>query len=388
MAKKKGIWNRFNIPKKEFEDEIIKPLQRQNVDLQTIDLMACDTQNDIEGIKEYIRQEYGISLVRALSQADVEAREQQRLQNEYNEIRRNVEEQQNLFERLASSSLRRIGNKDKILKEIIDFAPYTEQYTVSTLLAVAFKQSVINYSEAGTSKSRSTLELLNLLNIPFNVIGGHQTAKHFFLTLKAFNGSIIVIDESAELLSNTEVRNLLLPALQKQVVRWETDREQDEFQSESTIIFNTNHLPRTSVMRAVADRCFTNIVSLNPDKVVTKIASLKTYSPDMETWECIKNNLFVEEELTEKEKSAVFDIIKLSRPKSVRFAQKCNFIANLSLRLLGTMELLKYFVSIDNIDFILNNPELKRSEKVKLIAKERKVSERHARRIIGQGRKK
>jgi hypothetical protein len=361
MNKKKRIWTRFGITKTEFENEILKPLKKQNIDLQSIDLNVC-SQNDIDGIKQFLQEEYGINLLKALTQADVEAFEQQRIENEYNEIRKDVEKQQNLFERLASSSFRRIGNKDEICKEITLFSPYTEKYTISTLLAVAFKHSIINYSEAGTSKSRSTIELLNLLNIPYNVISGHQTPKRFYLTLRALNGSLIIIDESAELLSNSEIRNLLLPALQKEVVRWETDKEQDEFESSSTIIFNTNHLPNTAIMRAVADRCFTNILQLSPENVIYKIESLDSYEPNKEIWECIKNNLFLKDEkLSKEEKKSIKEIIKLTRPVSVRAYQKCKKITLLSLKLLGTMELLKYFYKVENLDFILNNSNLKRS---------------------------
>ena len=158
--------------------------------------------------------------------------------------------------------------------------------------------------------------------------------------------------------------------------------EQDEFKSESTIIFNTNFLPNTPVMRAVCDRCFTNKIDLSSEQIKTKIKSLRFYKPNMKIWNWIKNNLFLKDKLSKEEENVIYTIIEQIQPKSVKDLQKCKIIGEFSIRLLGTMELLKFFVKLNNIDFIINNPNIKRSEKVKLVAKEKGVSIRQARNIV------
>ena len=91
--------------------------------------------------------------------------------------------------------------------------------------------------------------------------------------------------------------------------------EQDEFKSESTIIFNTNFLPNTPVMRAVCDRCFTNKIDLSSEQIKTKIKSLRFYKPNMKIWNWIKNNLFLKDKLSKEEETYILSGIYKNEKK-------------------------------------------------------------------------
>jgi len=67
--------------------------------------------------------------------------------------------------------------------------------------------------------------------------------------------------------------------------------------------------------------------------------------------------------------------------RSVREINKLKTLAAFSFRLVGDLALIEYFKKTDEVWKILNSP-IKRSEKVKLIAVEKCITDRHARRIV------
>ena len=150
--------------------------------------------------------------------------------NEYDEITKIINKEleiktQEVKDEVSNSDL--INSKKPIkgivLKEISDFSPHCEILTLSTLLAVSQWKSILNISPGGQGKSRSSIELLDLLKIPYSEVKGHITPSAFYNEI--VRDGIIVIDESANILENKEIQGMLLDALLGKQVRWQTQQK-------------------------------------------------------------------------------------------------------------------------------------------------------------------
>jgi hypothetical protein len=300
--------------------------------------------------------------------------------------------------------------KNLILEEISRYSPHSEVLTLSTLLALSQGVHICNISPPGQGKSRNTVELLKLLRIPFSLIAGHTTPRQFFSELE--KDGIIVVDEGATILSDKNIINLLLNALWNGKVEWKNNKELKSHMFKGLIIFNVNKLSNTGLTEALKDRIFVNEVNLSTNEIRDKIMASREYKPNMEIWAEIRERLeldIVSQNLTSK-RPQKFGTLGVNNPKisqnsknltkfdiifekvyhliengdeikSVREIKKLHELAMFSYTLVGDLSLIDYFRKTDEIWKILNMP-IKKSEKVKLIAEAKCITERHAYRII------
>jgi hypothetical protein len=179
--------------------------------------------------------------------------------------------------------------KGIILKEISDFSPHCEILTLSTLLAISQWKSVLNIGGAGQGKSRSSLELLDLLKIPYSEIKGHVTPPAFYNEI--VKDGIIIIDESANILENREIQGMLLDALLKKEVKWQTSRKNKSHDFKGIIICNTNKFNGSNqTKQAIMDRVFVNRINLTGDQIIHKIKHMD-YKPNMDIWYAVIERL-------------------------------------------------------------------------------------------------
>jgi len=267
-------------------------------------------------------------------------------------------------------------SSEEIIEEIRKFSPHTERLTLSTLLAVNQKVNVINISKAGYGKTRNSQELLKMLDIEHKLISGHITPRAFFDILR--EDQLTVVDEST-ILYNMEILNLLLGALWNGIVMWENNHSKEFHRFKGNIVFNTNYLPVSPFVEALKDRCIFNFIQLISQQIKEKINSKFSYKPNKEIWREIKNRVFQKTELTEVELKILLDSI--NHPKSVRDIWRLEIIGKFSKTLVSDLSLINYFIDRDNIWEIVNST-LKRSEKVKAIAKIKSISDRQARKYV------
>ena len=337
--------------------KLLKDIKAQT-DLDKLDLLACDSRADVDGLLEFLKEEYGVIITKKY-----ETRNE--IDNEIiKEIDDNVVIQKSILDNLFNANAEFKGKTKQILQEIQDYAPHTERLVISTLTAISQRINIINIGEKGHSKTYCTKHLLDLLEIPYNEIKGHITPKRFYTLLKHYNGTIILIDESANMLTDMEIRNLLLAVLNKEEVWW----LDDSFKAESVIIFNSNYIQNNPTMRAVMDRCITNHIKLTQEQLKNKLRSARTYKPNKEIWEQIKNNLFRKLCLNQKSLNVIDKVLQISTIESLRDKWRFENIALLSLKLLNNLSLLQFFTKIDTLDLI-NELQISRANKTKLVAK-------------------
>lgn len=285
-------------------------------------------------------------------------------------------------EDLFSHAKPRSGESEDLLKEITDYAPYTELITMSTLIAVNQKINVINMSRAGLGKTRSTADLMDVLNIPFVLVAGRITPKQFFRKLEMVaGGGYMIIDESATLLKDNTIKELLLSALWGGTVTWETEREELSVRFKGTIIFNTNSLSSDEFTRALKDRVIFNHLVLDREQIREKILSKKVYEYNGKIWAEIRNNCFNKTELSQEQENLIWDFLKILSVKSVRDEWRLRKIAKGLNNILGDLQFLKKYLKIDEVYEILMS-DSKRSEKVSAISEVKKISIRQARNMV------
>ncbi len=275
---------------------------------------------------------------------------------------------------------KKVLTREEIIQEIQKYSPHTERITLSTLMAINQKIHILNIGPSGIGKTRSTVELLQLIKIPHNLISGHCSPKAFFEILQ--DDGIIIVDEGADLLSNATVQNLLLNALWNGKVEWITHKGTLTHDFKGIIIFNTNAvLGRNELVKALKDRIFTNEVNLTSEEIKDKILSRRAYKPNMKIWAEIKEKLDKKTELSELTKGKVYTLIKNKEPKSTRDFWKLHTVFSFSLSLTNDLSIIEFFEGIDEEWKILNS-NIKRSEKVKKIAELKCITERGARKIV------
>jgi len=267
-----------------------------------------------------------------------------------------------------------MGNK--ILNEIREYSPHCEKWTLSTLMAIQQKMNIINLSKAGYSKTRCTKELLDLLKIDYKLISGHISEKGLYLAL--CEDKLTIIDESASMLSDRTIINMLLSALWSKHIQWITNDGIQEHQFDGNIIFNSNYLPNTPFIEALKDRVIFNEIKLNSSQIEEKIKS--NYKPNKKIWREILEKL--KSEQNEPDSEEVYPYVK--NPKSVRALWKLKKIVKLSIALVGDYSLIKFFVDDDEVWNIINS-DLKNKDKVKKISEIKKIGIRQAQKIIKNG---
>ena len=262
-----------------------------------------------------------------------------------------------------------------------------------------------------SGKSRNTVELLKMLRIPFNLIAGHTTPRQFFSVLQ--KDGILVVDEGATILSDKNIINLLLNALWNGKVEWKNNKELLTHDFKGIIIFNVNVLSNTGLSEALKDRIFVNDIRLTNDQIKDKILSSRDYKPNMRIWAEIRERLGLDSDIMSKlghtkcpqdftsldanngilpDGRKISDIIQQrlyhlietgDEVRSVREMNKLKNIGLFSYLLVGDLSLVDYFRKTDEVWKIINMP-IKKSDKIKLIAEAKCISDRHARRIYNK----
>ena len=170
--------------------------------------------------------------------------------------------------------------KGEIVDEIRNYNPHAEKVTLSTLMMINQKVNILNIGKSGTGKSRGSTELLELIKIHYTLINGHITPKAFFEILQ--NDGYILFDESAIVLSNKTILNLLLNALWGKKIEWKNGRELLEHEFKGQIIFNTNEISNNRLVMSLIDRLQANHIELNKEQIREKMESRNSYKPNLE----------------------------------------------------------------------------------------------------------
>lgn len=348
-------------------------LKKNKIEPDTFDLTAYwDSKLSYQENKEEIMKKLSIGVELKPTQIKEKAKE------EYTDY------YQKQIDELFTNSKERTGEGEELFKEISLYSPHSETITISTLIAVNQRVNVINLSRAGLGKTRSTCDLLKLLEIPFVLVSGRLTPKVFFSKLEQVaNGGYMVIDESATLLREPIVKELLLSALWQGNVTWETEKETREIQKfRGTIIFNTNSVSNDEFTTALKDRVIFNHLILDSKDIKDKIKSSRNYTPDTKVWGKIKNNIFTNIPLKEEQYRMVESVVDTMDCKSVRDEWRINTLAKGLNNIFGRIDYLKLMLRLDKLYVVLSNPNLKRAEKVSEISAIKKISERQARNIV------
>lgn len=229
---------------------------------------------------------------------------------------------------------------DEIKSEVTRFSPHSEVLTYSTLLAINQNMSVINLSRGGLGKSYCSTEPIKLMEIDHEVIAGHITPYGFYGVLE--EDLLTILDESAMILRNKKILDMLLSALWTKKIYWKSNILDEEHVFEGNIIFNTNSLPRGQMMEALKDRLIFNHFKLNAKQIMVKIKSMDDYSPDMSIWKEIKKRINQNKSaLDENDKKVIMEMIR--NPKSVRAKIRLEKIGRFSKNLVGDLSLLPFF---------------------------------------------
>lgn len=259
-----------------------------------------------------------------------------------------------------------------------------ERITLSTLIAIHQGMNVINLGPPGQGKSFCTRGLCDVLGINYTLVAGHKSPRDFFDVFK--NDGLIIIDESATLIRNPKIMDMLLSALWDGQVEWSNNKEHEKINFNGQIIFNTNSVPSSEFMKALKDRCLFNNVLLSSSQL-KKIV----YKEDIDyskEWETIKQKLEVNEDpLNNDDKIRIKDIVNKLQLKSLRTPVKLVKIANFLKAIFGDIDKISLFVDGDDGDgiyAIVLDKLIKDSVKVKKIATLKNISDRQARNILNK----
>ena len=257
-----------------------------------------------------------------------------------------------------------------------------ERIILSTLIAIHQGLNVINLGPPGQGKTFCTKSLCDTLNIPYTLVAGHKSPKEFFELFK--RDGLIIIDESATLIRNPKIMDMLLSALWDGTVEWSNNRERIVHKFSGTIIFNTNSIPGNAFMIALKDRCIFNEINLNPSEL--KEIWLKEDIDYSNSWKTIKNRMDNDVELTDDEELLIKRILSTVMLRSLRTPIKIFQIAKFLKAIFGEVDKIVLFINVNSIHEIVYS-DIKESEKIKKIAKLKKVSYRQASNILTKYKK-
>lgn len=280
-------------------------------------------------------------------------------------------------------------NPDVLIKEIQDYCPYCERITLSTLLGIYEKIDVINLGLSGFGKTRSSADLLRMLNHPFYLLRGNTTPRAFFdLVEEASKFDTVVIDESSNLLRNPRNLNTLLSMFDKVPIVWASKGRKEVIEFNSNVILNTNSLPKSEDFEAIRTRCVVNSIDIMPHEMqrVTD-EKMKPYDPNMELWQSIYMRLLGSDDFPTSINSYAENFglcMKLNSiilDRNPRTFQKTVKISKFSHVLTGDLSLFPKFFDFD-LQKACKLGCLKREDLIRLIVEKYKVAEKTANNYI------
>ncbi|VVB83628.1 Uncharacterised protein [uncultured archaeon] len=234
--------------------------------------------------------------------------------------------------------------KNEVIEEIQKYNLHLSNLTLMTIFSLlgGKRFNILNLGQTGVGKSRSTLELVRLLNLN-NVIclSGHITSLKFFEQIQENPSAVFVIDESSQILqANSEIVHLLRSALYDSQVVWYSSFK-DNFGQQTvkeanftgSIIFNCNHYKAFNMNdKALLDRLYVNNIRLTTSQIIEKMTS--KYELNKEIWALIRERIvqigegLIKTELTQEEEKEIENFV-VTKLKQVTLT----YNANISLRL-------------------------------------------------------
>lgn len=247
---------------------------------------------------------------------------------------------------------------DKVKAEISSFNPHCEQVTYTTLGCLAGTlRGVLNDGPAGIGKSRSTLELAKFLRriADVRVVSGHITplAMYKLLYECRHRKSVLIVDESFNLLAEKEIQQMLRSAMYSGLVDWQSRGKAfgelgipDNFEFHGRIIFNTNVTnDKNFNHKALLDRVYYNKLLLTGAQITEKMFHKRSYTPDQNIWRFVEGRLIlirdgkIDTELTQEEKD---EILRFTIDRILKISRTYN--TNISMRILERVEQLCLFL--------------------------------------------
>jgi len=363
-------------------------IDEQNIDFESIVDGKLSYGENLERIKEEIKK-----LNPEIMDEEFKNRDEEFLTHCEAQARRSLEQQ----------ILEEIGDKEPVLdfnetnEEIEKYTWLGSEYTYSTLFSLFNGISVINYGNVGCGKSRSTVELLKLLNMPKTLVfSGYLTAKRFFKIIKNFNDCLIVFDEGDLLLGNPIINQMIKSLLTSKKAVWESDKDQDETDFEGSLIINCNSY---KFNKGIEDKVLVNQKGFSTEDYKEKIRQSRNYKPNMKVWEKIRERIiFIRNNgnirLNEKEEDLIYEFI-LSLPviDSYRVKHRVFDIFTSLKKLYGVInkdvfelgkKLCNSMINTDAIFKIIQEIDetIERKELAERIANVKRISTRQAQRII------
>jgi hypothetical protein len=271
--------------------------------------------------------------------------------------------------------------EDELWEAIKHYGEGMERVILSTLIAVHQGMNVINLGPPGQGKSFCTRTLCDMLKIKYTLVAGHKTPREFFEVFR--NEGLVIIDESATLVREPKIMDMLLSALWDGQVEWSSHRNQERITFTGQIIFNTNSIPNNEFMRALKDRCIFNNITLSSSQL--KKIAFKENKDFSKEWNAIGDRLNKDAELTKNELVRIRDIIQDLQLKSLRTPIQITKIASFLKMIFGDIDKISLFVDGgDEVYSVVLNKNIKDSEKVKKIATLKNVTDRQARNIFNK----
>lgn len=244
-------------------------------------------------------------------------------------------------------------HKQIILQEIERYNLHLSNLSIMTIFSLlgGKRFNILNLGQAGIGKSRSTLNLIKMLNLSNTVfISGHITPLKFFELLESNPSAVFVIDESSQLLhNNSEVVHLLRSALYDSNVVWYSsfkDESGNQVMREvcftGSIIFNCNHFRVFDMNdKALLDRLYVSNIRLTTSQIIDKMQD--NYQLKTEIWRIIRDRIIsvrnglIKIELTKNEEGEIKDYV-IKKIKEITLS----YNANISVRLFERVKELFY----------------------------------------------
>ena len=155
----------------------------------------------------------------------------------------------------------------ELIKWIKKWNPHCEHITLATIFAkMRFERGkchVINQGVPGSGKSRSSLELLNKLNLGTEIILDNTTTdRGLFETFMNYPEQDIVLDECSTLFRSLKTQDMIKLAMEGKPLTWTKNNE-----SETTPPYRGNLIINANVPIAdpIVDRCLVNKVVMNKE---------------------------------------------------------------------------------------------------------------------------
>ena len=301
---------------------------------------------------------------------------------------------------------------NELIKYIKLWNPYCEYITLSTIFAkMRFNKGtthVVNHGPPGTGKSRSTLELIKVLDVGNDIILDNTTTdKGLFETFLNYPEQDIILDECSTLLRSLKTQDMVKLAMEGKELTWTKDGSSEKTEPyKGNIIVNAN----VPIADTVVDRCLMNKTVMNKEmslsfnetyvKEFLKSTDFKPFvthlkkvikdkkEPNLTEQEIKMVLNFVQEHIKEMDRDQGFSRRIIIRELNY-FKQAKKLFGSLEKEVLDfIMPYAKtYIVNRQTpglIESILGDGEIEKAVLVKRMADEGNYSPQHARKLINK----